>query len=594
VGSAGGEEKEARHETADETGRHAYGLMFSLAVQGLQDTPESIQLPERPLRPYQKDAVDAVCERLATEQSTMLVLATGLGKTRCAAEIIKRTAVLVRGGRWLFLAHMDQLVDQALRSLERDLGPCFELEQAEWKADPHGTKHVVASVQSLMREERLERFAPDAFTGIIADEGHHYNSKSFSSPFRRFPNAKRVFITATPDRRDKRGYKGLCDSVAYRMELGDWRADDGAVHLGAISRHWATPVVAKRYTTDQIDLDVVGWSKGDFVAGQLDDQIAKSAATICEAALTLCGDRSTAIFCPGVKSAHAAADAINEKRPGSTMAIDGSMDKAIRRQILRDFKAHKFQFLSNCLLLTEGFDFEELSCMIDAAPTSSRGRAVQKLGRITRLYPGIGTIHDDEARQAAIASSPKPSCLVVDLAFNSSKHDLVGPVDVLGGAYEPAIQKLARKKLLTSGGSVQDALKRAAEEIARRKARAAAAAAAKVSLKEHEPATPPPKLTAAGEHALEPWQEQKLRSFNIPYDETTTKKQATKLIRSEYLCKSKGLVRYEQREFLARWVGLKKSWGLAQGTYRKLIDAWKSNQKRPLTGRQIAETIGAT
>jgi superfamily II DNA or RNA helicase len=530
---------------------------------------EAIRVP----RPYQETAVTASCEKLAAHQSTMLVLATGLGKTPCAEWVIKRM-----GGRWLFLAHTDALVEQAKRSLERGLRQKLDVEQAELKADPLGKSHVIASIQSIMRENRLARYPHDAFYGIVADEAHHYNSKSFSAPFRHFSNAKRLFITATPDRRDKRGYRGLCDSVAFRLELGDWRDDDGTPHPGAISQHWATPVEVATYESE-VDLDGVSWTNGDFVAGQLDEQMAKSAAAICEAALTKCGDLPTVIFTPGVKSAHAAADAINEKRPGVAMAIDGSMDKAVRRKILKDFKARKFQFLANCLLLTEGFDFEELACMIDAAPTSSRSRAVQKLGRITRLWPGLGDIHDDEARKVAIANSPKPLCRVVDLAFNSSKHAIVGPIDILGGLYDVKVQKLAKRKAKSNTATATNLLARAAEEIDRRKARAAAAAAARVSLKEHQPNEPPPRLTSAGERALEPWQEKKLTEFGIPWDAQTTKVKATKLIRGEYLCLKKGLCGYRQREFLARWVGISRPWGLSVETGKQLADEWKAAGK---------------
>jgi superfamily II DNA or RNA helicase len=579
-------------------------MRFSLAVQGSYEATETpIVSEDRPLRPYQKDAADAVCERLATEQSTMLVLATGLGKSRTVAEVIRR-----KPGRWLCLAHMDNLVEQLKVSLERDLGQRFELEQGEWKADPFSHRHVIASVQSLMREERLERFPPDAFVGIVADEGHHYVSKAFSSPFRRFPNARRVFLTATPDRRDKRGYRGLCDSVAYRMELGDWRDDAGVSHLGAISRHWATPVKVRTFRSE-VDLDGISWGQGDFVASQLDTEITKAAAVIAEAVITRAGDMKTAVFTPGVASAHAAADAINEREPGTAVAIDGSMDRERRREIFAAFKAGQFKRLCNCLLLTEGFDAEDLMCMVDAAPTSSRSRAVQKLGRITRLWPGLGHIHDDDARRVAIAASPKPFCYVVDLAFNSKKHDLVGPIDVLGELYDPKVRRLAKKKNEASTSQdVSQILKKAADEIDRRKARAAAAAAAKVSLKEAAPDEPPPKLTSTGERALTPRQEHKLRELGIPYDETTTAVKATKLIRGEYLCRKKGKedcrvslaqkctcgqcwCSYRQREFLAGKVGLRKPWAVKVETGKRLADAWIANGRRQLTQQQIATTI---
>jgi superfamily II DNA or RNA helicase len=74
------------------------------------------------LRPsYQIPAVDAVGEHLQKHASTLLVLATGLGKTVCAAEIIKRT-VEATGKLVLFLAHRSELIWQAKRAIEAHTG----------------------------------------------------------------------------------------------------------------------------------------------------------------------------------------------------------------------------------------------------------------------------------------------------------------------------------------------------------------------------------------------------------------------------------------------------------------------------------------
>lgn len=44
----------------------------------------------KPLRPYQLEAVEAIEAEWTRVRSTLLVLATGLGKTRTAAEIAIR------------------------------------------------------------------------------------------------------------------------------------------------------------------------------------------------------------------------------------------------------------------------------------------------------------------------------------------------------------------------------------------------------------------------------------------------------------------------------------------------------------------------
>jgi superfamily II DNA or RNA helicase len=546
-------------------------VSFALISPGESDwrPAPAVRIP----RPYQVEAVAAVVAKLRAEQSTMLVLATGLGKTFAAAEVVKALP-----GRWLFLAHMDQLVHQAKASLERDTGEMWELEQAEFRASANSGRNVVASVQSIARQDRLTRFAPDAFTGIIADEAHHYNSKFFSAPFRYFARSKRLFITATPDRKDGRGYRGLCDSVAYRKELDS-----------AIDEAWATPLDVRTYQSG-VDISNVRWDHGDFQAGALDEEIVKAVAPIREAALTLCSDLRTVIFTPGVKSAHTVADAINEIRPGAAMAVDGSMEKDLRREILRDFKAGKFQFIANCMVLTEGWDDEEVRCMIDAAPTSSRARTVQKLGRVTRLWPGVGEIHDTHARRLALAASLKPLARIIDLAFNSKKHEICGPVDVLGGKYSEKERKRAKKILAKEGGDPSEILKRAREELARKAMRAAAAAAAKAKLQESKQ---PEKRTGAGELALTPGQEKRLRAYGIPFSGETSKREASKLIGFEELCRKNGWCGHREREFLTTWVGLRKDIRIVPyEAGKRLTEMWKAGGKSALSREQIWSVIG--
>jgi hypothetical protein len=230
--------------------------------------------------------------------------------------------------------------------------------------------------------------------------------------------------------------------------------------------------------------------------------------------------------------------------------------------------------------------------MIDAAPTSSRSRCVQKLGRVTRLWPGVGEIHDVTARREALAACPKPRARVIDLAFNSTKHDICGPVDILGGAYSEKERKRAKKKLAQTGGDPNDALKKAREEIARAGMRAKAAASAKAKLTE---AKAPELKTSAGELALTPGQEKALRRYGIPFDGETTKAKATKLIGFEKLCEAKGWCSYRQRDFLITWIGIKKDQRVipaAKGA--RLIDLWKqAGKQRFLTRDEIRAVIGA-
>ena len=63
------------------------------------------------LRPYQREAGEAVVKSLRRFDETLLVLPTGCGKTVVFADLAKRLADV--GWRTLILAHRDELIEQA-------------------------------------------------------------------------------------------------------------------------------------------------------------------------------------------------------------------------------------------------------------------------------------------------------------------------------------------------------------------------------------------------------------------------------------------------------------------------------------------------
>ena len=127
------------------------------------------------LRPYQAEAIEAVRGCLTRHRSTLLELATGLGKTVTFGAIAQRCAQ--RGKRVLVLAHRGELVEQAERTL-RVFGLSVGIEQGAQRVDPACLPDVVVASIQTMRGKRLAGFAPDAFSLIVHDEGHHAVSPS--------------------------------------------------------------------------------------------------------------------------------------------------------------------------------------------------------------------------------------------------------------------------------------------------------------------------------------------------------------------------------------------------------------------------------
>ena len=150
------------------------------------------------LRPYQEESKNAVFgEWEKGNDKTLLVLPTGCGKTIVFAKIAEEC--VKRGERVLILAHRAELLNQAADKIYKVTGLRSALEKAENSCADSFCRVVVGSVQTLMRQQRLERFERDFFDTIIIDEAHHCLSASYQNILGYFEDAKVLGVTATPD-----------------------------------------------------------------------------------------------------------------------------------------------------------------------------------------------------------------------------------------------------------------------------------------------------------------------------------------------------------------------------------------------------------
>lgn len=395
------------------------------------------------LRPYQRESANCAMVRFrASDRATLVVMPTGTGKTIVFAECAKRARAK---GRVLVLAHRDELLTQAADKIRRATGLVCEIEAGDRRVDPSALPDVVvASVATLTRKARRERFAPDAFVLVIVDEAHHVAAASYRGVLDYFASAKVLGVTATPDRLDKRGLGAVFDSVAYVYEIRD-----------AIEQGWLVPIKQRRVTVEGLKLDAVRTKKsGDFDDEALAEQFLTEQALHSVAAplAELAAARPTIVFTPTVAVAGALA-AVLGRYVGSqrVRAIDGNAKADVRAAVVRGFHAGEFQFLVNCALFTEGFDAPHTSCIAIARPTQSRALYAQMVGRGTRLHP----------------ESEKDHLRVIDFTDNSTKHKLVTVADILDGNRDEAVrERVAAIVADDPEVNVLDALDAASAQIA--------------------------------------------------------------------------------------------------------------------------------
>lgn len=418
------------------------------------------------LRPYQTEAIDGIFGALESNQSTLLVLPTGTGKTTVFCEAIRRS-----GKRALVLAHREELIFQAAKRLET-----FGIDAAIEMGDIHAREYlkpqaVVSTIQTQMSGKRMTTFDPFDFGFLVIDEVHHAVSRTYRKVidyYRRNPELKILGVTATPDRKDEEALGQVLESVAFDYEILD------AIHDG-----WLVPIEQQMVSVEDLDFSGIRTTAGDLNGADLASvmEAEKNLHGVASATLSLAEGKKTLIFTASVRQAEMLCEIFNRHNPGSTDWVCGAMKKDKRRLTLKRFSAGEFNILVNCAVLTEGYDEAGIEVVVQAKPTKSRCLYAQCIGRGTRPLPGLvdGLVTAQE-RRAAIASSSKPSILVIDFVGNAGRHKLVTTADVLGGKCSEEVIEEAKRRAAASGGKTRtdEELDAAAKEIEQRKLQEAA------------------------------------------------------------------------------------------------------------------------
>jgi superfamily II DNA or RNA helicase len=432
------------------------------------------------LRPYQSAASDAIFKEWEDNDSTLVVMPTGGGKTVLFADVIRR----VFPRRALVIAHREELIFQARDKIQRVTGLAADVEMGEYRAEGGlfgQARVVVSTIQTQCSGGdgggRMSKFDPQRFGVLIIDEAHHATSRSYRRVidyYRTNPALKVLGVTATPDRADEEALGQVFQSVAFDYEVLD------AIHDG-----WLVPIEQQMVHVEGLDYSSIRTTAGDLNGGDLAAvmEAEKNLQQMASASLTIIGQRRALVFTASVKAAEMTAEIFNRHRAEMAAWVCGKTDRDERRKVLADFAAGKIQVVCNCGVLTEGFDDPGVEVIIMGRPTKSRSLYSQMVGRSTRPLPGVvdGPETADE-RRAAIAASAKPSCLVVDFVGNAGKHKLVTSADILGGKVSEEALELALARTLKAGGPVKmaEALDEAEAELQEQKRLAEAARRARL------------------------------------------------------------------------------------------------------------------
>jgi superfamily II DNA or RNA helicase len=186
-----------------------------------------------------------------------------------------------------------------------------------------------------------------------------------------YPEAKIIGMTATPCRRDGRGLGNVFTDLVLAPGVEELIEQK---HL-----------VGTRVFSWDVDLKGVRTSKGDYVESELEARMNtdKLVGDIISHHQRLAKGRKTVLFASGVgHSIHLA----REFQAAGVRAehLDGSTPIEERESILRRLSSGDLEVVSNCMVLTEGWDQPDVSCLVLARPTKSLGLYLQMAGRRLR------------------------------------------------------------------------------------------------------------------------------------------------------------------------------------------------------------------
>ena len=326
------------------------------------------------LRPYQVSAVaDLVHAIDAGERRIILVAPTASGKTIIACELIRVLAD--RFPSALVLSHRLEIITQTSKKLYA-CGIAHGIIKAGYT--PHPAERVqVASVQTLWtRAVRSKIMALPPAELILIDEAHHTPARTYQKLIEAYPDAIVIGLTATPCRGDGRGLGSIYKLMVECPQVPD------LIKQGYLVR-------SRVYAPVTPNLKGVKVRAGDYVveqlAGRMDD--AKLIGDIVTHWHKFGERRRTIAFAVNVSHSRHLADEF-AKSGVKVEHLDGTTPEPERNAMLARLASGETEVITNCMVLTEGFDLPDIGCITLARPTKKMGLFRQMIGRGLRTADG--------------------------------------------------------------------------------------------------------------------------------------------------------------------------------------------------------------
>lgn len=325
----------------------------------------------------------------AGEERALLISATGTGKTYASAFAMRELGFK----RVLFLVHRGQLAKQTKKSYERVFDKSVSMGLVGAGYHEYDKDFVFAMVQTLNRDEHLQKYNPDEFDCIILDEAHHTAANSYQKVMSYFKPKLWLGMTATPDKRDddiegRNIYEIFNYQIAYEIRLQQ-----------AMEENFLCPFhyfgISDVSLIDENQIKSKNITERDFNSLTSDERVRH----IIEQAnyYGYSGERVKGlIFCSRIDESESLSERFNELGY-RTIALNGSASEderaeAFERLAMDEADAtdelQPLDYIFSVEILNEGVDIVEVNQVIMLRPTESPIVFIQQLGRGLRKAAG--------------------------------------------------------------------------------------------------------------------------------------------------------------------------------------------------------------
>ncbi len=354
------------------------------------------------LRQYQQEALNKMLWSIKLEGNDICVLPTGAGKSVVIAKLAQELNQPI-----LILQPSKEILEQNYKKLlhyveSKEVGifsASFDRKEVK--------RYTFATIQSIYKKPEL--FVD--FKVVLIDECHLVNPKNLNGMFTTFLKeigSPKIFgFTATPYRLvTTYGWQNGCLTAGVGLKLINrvrpafWkRIIYNIQNSDLIEQGYLCPLT-------YIDKSVVlqeelptNKSQSDFDLDAVEKIMSKKTEKILQAISYAENiSKSVLVFCVSISQAQEL-----QKLVPDSQIVTGTTSASMRDVLIRDFKEGIIKTIFNVGVLTTGFDFPELDCIILARPTQSLALYYQMLGR------GVRKAED------------KTTCNVIDLTNTVSK-----------------------------------------------------------------------------------------------------------------------------------------------------------------------------